>query len=516
MAAKVQGDNKPRLIVRKLKKSDLAALQDLQRRCFPGLDPWTREQLESQLQRFAEGQLCIELDGKLVASSSSIILNGKDFTQWHNYDQVSDRGFIRNHDPHGDALYGIDIAVEPSVRGMRLARRLYDARKELAIRKNLRAFMIAGRIPNYQKHRQKLSPEEYVRRVLRKELKDPVLTAQLANGFAVRGVLRNYLPADAQSCGHAVFMEWLNPHHHPADGDSPVRSVAVAAAQFQMRQTQNFEEFAQQCEFFVDTATEYRIDFLLFPEMLTNQLQALVPAPRPGLTARRLDEFTRAYVELFTRLAMRFNVNIVAGSHLTLEDDNLYNVAYLFRRDGSHDKQYKLHIPHGEQHWWGVAPGQQLNVMNTDRGKIAILIGYDVQFPELARIAASEGADILFVPINTDIRSAYQRVRACAQARCIENHVYSVLAGTVGNLPFVEGADIHYGQSCILTPSDLPFARDGVAEEATPNVETMVVHELDLDVLRRYRRTVSQGTWLDRRPDLYSVHWHRAGKDRSV
>jgi predicted amidohydrolase len=499
-----------------LKKSDVPALQDLQRRCFGGLEPWTRTQIESQLSRFPEGQLCVELDGKLVASSSSLIIDAQDYTQGHSYDQVSDKGFIRNHDPEGDTLYGIDIAVEPSVRGMRLARRLYEARKELAVRHNLRAFMIAGRIPNYKKHSSKLSPEEYVRRVLRKELKDPVLTAQLANGFAVRGVLRNYLPLDVESVGHAVFMEWLNPHHHPADGSSVVRSVAVAAAQFQMRQTKSFDEFAQQCEFFVDTATEYRVDFLLFPEMITNQLQTLVSESRPGLTARRLTEFTPAYLDLFSRLALKYNVNIVAGSHLTVEDGRLFNIAYLFRRDGSHDKQYKLHVPHGEQHWWGVTPGERLTVMETDRGKIAILIGYDVQFPELARIAASSGVDVLFVPINTDIRSAYQRVRACAQARCIENQVYVVMACTVGNLPFVEGADIHYGQSCVLTPSDLPFARDGIAEEATPNVETMVVHELDLDVLRRYRRTASQGTWLDRRPDLYSVTWRDGGTERSV
>jgi predicted amidohydrolase len=311
-------------------------------------------------------------------------------------------------------------------------------------------------------------------------------------------------------------MEWLNPHHHPADADSVVRTVAVAAAQFQMRPTTSFDEFAQQCEFFVDTATEYRVDFLLFPEMITNQLQTLVPESRPGLSARRLSEFTEAYVELFTRLSIKYNVNIVAGSHLTVEDESLFNVAYLFRRDGSHEKQYKLHIPHGEQHWWGVTPGASLKVMQTDRGKTAILIGYDVQFPELARIAAHSGVDVLFVPINTDIRPAYQRVRACAQARCIENHVYVVLACTVGNLPFVQGADIHYGQSCVLTPSDLPFASDGVAEEATANVETMLVHELDLDALRRYRRSVSQGTWLDRRIDLYSVKWREGEKEHSI
>ncbi|MCA9674160.1 MAG: GNAT family N-acetyltransferase [Kofleriaceae bacterium] len=505
-----------RLVVRPLRKSDIKAVQALQRRCFPDIEPWTAAQMESQLAIFPEGQLCIELDGKLVATSSSLIVDEEDFGSWHSLKQVSDGGYIRSHDPEGDTLYGIDIAVDPANRGMRLARRLYEVRKELCMRHNLRAILIAGRIPGYHVHSREMSAEEYVRRVLAKKLKDPVLTAQHANGFAVREVLRDYLPSDRESCGYAVFMEWLNPNHQPADGGAAVRTVRVAAVQYQMRPIHSFEEFAQQCEFFVDTASEYRVDFLLFPEMVTNQLQALVTAARPGLTARRLNEFTPRYVEMFTSLAIKYAVNIIGGSHLTVENGNLYNIAYLFGRDGSVAKQYKLHITPSEAHWWGVSAGDNIEVFDTDRGKIAIMICYDTEFPEVARIAASKGANILFIPFNTDIRSGYQRVRSCAAARCIENGVYAVLAGPVGNLPFVEGADIHYGQACILTPSDLPFARDGVAEEATPNVETMVIHELDLEVLRRSRRTGTVRPMLDRRTDLYAVNWTEDGKKRSI
>lgn len=108
------------------------------------------------------------------------------------------------------------------------------------------------------------------------------------------------------------------------------------------------------------------------------------------------------------------------------------------------------------------------------------------------------------------------RVRSCAAARCIENGVYAVLAGPVGNLPFVDGADIHYGQACLLTPSDIPFSRDGIAEIATPNVETMVMTELNLEVLRKNRRTGAVRPWLDRRPDLYSVNWLENGKELKV
>jgi predicted amidohydrolase/ribosomal protein S18 acetylase RimI-like enzyme len=505
-----------RLIVRPLRRKDIAAVQELQRRCFPHIAPWTREQLESQLNVFPEGQLGVELDGEIVATSSSLIVDEEDFGSWHTLKEVSDDGFIRNHDPAGDTLYGIDIAVVPEQRGNRLARRLYEARKELALRHNLRAILIAGRIPGYSKHADRLAAEEYVRAVVRKDLKDPVLTAQLANGFAIREVLRDYLPSDRESKGYAVFMEWLNPQRQPTDGAASVRSVRVAAVQYQMRPIKTFDEFAQQCEFFVDTASDYRMDFVLFPEMVTNQLQALVQAERPGLTARRLDEFTGAYVDAFTRMAMRYNVNIIGGSHLSVEKGKLYNVAYLFRRDGSVAKQYKLHITPSEAHWWGVVPGNTVEVFDTDRGKIAILICYDVEFPETARIAAAKGANLLFVPFNTDIRSGYLRVRSCAQARCIENSLYAILAGPVGNLPFVQGADIHYGQACILTPSDLAFARDGVAAEATPNVETMVVHELDLEILRRNRRTGTVRPHLDRRTDLYNVRWKERGKARAT
>ncbi len=506
----------PKIVTRRLRYSDLDSLQSLQRRCFPTLQPWTPEQLQAQLQSFPEGQICITYDNVLIAASSALLVNWDDFSGWHSFKQVSGNGTIRNHDPEGDTLYGIDIVVDPKFRGQRLARRLYDARKELCREFNLKAFLIAGRIPGYAKHSDSLTAESYVRAVVRKELRDPVLTAQLANGFAIRSVLKAYLPGDTESVGHAVLMAWLNPQHLPADSPKPPRSVRVASVQYQVRAIKSFEEFAQQCEFFVDTAGDYRMDFVLFPELLTNQLLALVPAERPGLAARRLSEFTQRYIELFTRLAIRYNVNIIAGSHLNVEDGVLYNISYLFRRDGTHDKQYKLHITPAEAQWWGVSPGDRVQVFDTDRGKIAILICYDVEFPEAARIAAAKGAQLLFIPFNTDIRSGYLRVRSCAQARCIENHIYCILAGPVGNLPFVDGADIHYGQACILTPSDLPFARDGIAEEATPNVETMLVHELDLEVLRRTRRAGAVRPWLDRRTDLYKVHWTEDGETSEV
>jgi predicted amidohydrolase len=285
-----------------------------------------------------------------------------------------------------------------------------------------------------------------------------------------------------------------------------------------MRLIHSFEEFATQCEFFVDTASDSKSDFLLFPELVTTQLLTTVQGQRPAQAARHLAEMTPQYLELFTDLAIRYNVNIIGGSQFAVEDGELRNVSYLFRRDGTIGRQYKIHITPAERRWWGVKPGNKLEVFDTDRGKIAILICYDIEFPELARIAADKGAQILFVPFNTDSRHGYLRVRICAQARAIENHVYTAVSGCGGNLPFVDNADVHYAQSGIYTPMDYSFARDGIAAECTPNIETLVIHDVDIELLRRHRQGGTVQNWIDRRADVYRVKYRdgRDGEEREV
>jgi predicted amidohydrolase len=142
-----------------------------------------------------------------------------------------------------------------------------------------------------------------------------------------------------------------------------------------------------------------------------------------------------------------------------------------------------------------VQGGSTVEVFSTDRGRVAICVCYDIEFPEVVRIAAKQGARLIFCPFNTDGRPGYLRVRNCALARCIENHVYVVLAGCTGNLPFVENAHIHYAQSGIYTPSDIEFARDGIAAECQPNVETVVIRDVDLELLRRHRYAGSTQNW---------------------
>jgi predicted amidohydrolase len=307
----------------------------------------------------------------------------------------------------------------------------------------------------------------------------------------------------------ATLMEWNNVDYRPKSKRiyRTALPVRICAVQYMMKKIESFEDFCRQVEYYVDVAADFGSDFAVFPEIFTTQLMSFLEEKRPDRAVRRLATFTDQYMELFTQLAVRYNINIVGGSHFVEENGDVYNVGFLFRRDGTIEKQSKIHVTPNEKKWWGISEGNEILVFNTDSGKIAIQLSYDIEFPELARIAADKGANIIFVPFSAEDRQAYLRVRYCAQARAIENQVYTCIAGTVGNLTHVENMDIQYAQSGIFSPSDFEFARDGIVGECDANIDTVVVGDVDLEQLRRSRNSGSMSQLRDRRHDLYRVEW---------
>lgn len=510
--------NAKRVEVRPLRLEDFDAVCELQLKCFPGMKPWKREQFESQLSHFPEGQICVVIDGRLVASSSSLVVDFDLYDEWQNWSVIADNGFIRNHDPNGNTMYGIEIMVDPDYRGYRLSRRLYDARKQIARDMNLMRIIIGGRIPGYHKHAHELTAREYADKVIGKELIDPVLTAQLSNGFVLQRLIPDYLPNDKESMGYATHLEWTNYDYRSQKRRKwrVVEIVRLAVVQYQMRPIDSFGELVKNLRYFVDVAADQQADFVVFPELIATPLMGLYPGLRPGLVARKLHEHADALEEEFRRMAIKYNVNIVGGSHFRIVDGKLYNRGGLYHRDGRMEFQDKLHITPAERRWWGVTPGREQAVFDTDCGKVAIMLCYDVEFPELGRIAGRKGAQILFVPFNTDDRNGYLRVRNCARARAIENHVYVVLAGATGNLPFIDNADTHYAQSGIFTPADYSFARDGIAEECSPDEETVIISDVDIELLRRHRYTGTTTNWADRRTDIYTLRYRDGGDQKEL
>ncbi len=493
--------------LRRAGEEDAAALMALNRLCFP--DPgeqnvvWNRAQLKNHSRLFPEGQLLVEIGGTIVAGASSLIVHlGTDPYRPHTFAGITDGGFFHNHDPRGDTLYGADVYVHPDYRRLGIAHELYAERRDVCHRLNLRRILLGGRLEGYAAAADSQSPEEYVASVETGDRVDGVLNFQLNEGFVVRGVLRNYV-RDPKSRNAAVLMEWGNPSHRPQKDRQ--QKVRVAAVQYQVRGIKDFEQFAEQIEYFVETAADYKADFVLFPEFTTMQLLSQEKLRNlPALEGiARLVELTSDVIELYQRLAKAYGIYIVGGSHPIQGDDKLLNACPLVAPDGTVNYQPKLHITPSERRSWGIEGGSQLQVFHTPKAKVGILICYDSEFPEAARYLADQGMEVLFVPYCTDDRQGYCRVRYCSQARAIENQIYVVTAGIVGNLPSVAAMDIHYGRAAVYCPADFEFASDGVQAEADSNVEMLLVSDLDINDLYRSRSAGSVRPRLDRRPDLF-------------
>ncbi|MCX7547629.1 bifunctional GNAT family N-acetyltransferase/carbon-nitrogen hydrolase family protein [Xanthomarina sp. F1114] len=469
---------------------------------------WREDQIKTLIDKFPEGQVVIKINNQIAGCALSIIVDYDSIDDIHTYDDITGNYTFNTHDADkGDALYGIDVFIKPEFRGLRLGRRLYDYRKEVCEKLNLRGIAFGGRIPNFHKYSKEMTPKEYIDKVKRKEIHDPVLNFQISNDFHPVRILKGYLEGDNASGEYAVLLEWDNIYYEKPSKKAATKKkvVRLGLIQWQMRLYKDLEELMQQAEYFIDSVSAYRSDFALFPEFFNAPLMAENNHLSESEAIRELAKHTESIVQKFSELAISYNINIITGSMPEVKNDLLYNTGYLCKRDGTVERYEKLHITPDEAKVWGMQGGSELKTFDTDCGKIGVLICYDSEFPELSRLLADEGMDILFVPFLTDTQNGYSRVRHCAQARAIENECYVAIAGSVGNLPKVNNMDIQYAQSMVFTPCDFSFPANGIKAEATPNTEMILIADVDIDLLRELNQHGSVKNLRDRRTDLFEL-----------
>lgn len=496
------------ITVRRLSVKDYRALKSSMDEVYKWDEElWTRQNITDLITVFPEGQICVEVDGKIVGCALTIIVDSKKTNLLKSFNDIIDDGQFRKHNEEGDLLYGIEVFVHPDFRSLRLGRRLYDARKELCEQMNLKGIVAGGRIPNYHSYADKMSPRAYIEKVRRKEIYDPTLTFQLSNDFHVKKILKNYLPEDQESQEYATLLEWSNIYYDPdvRSISTTKQTIRLGLVQWQMRLFKDIDAFFEQVEFFVKTVSEYTADFVVFPEFFNTPLMRPYNELPERKAMERLADLTEIIVEKIQEYAVSYNVNIISGSMPVMERGTLYNSSFLCHRNGKSEAFRKIHITPNEMKYYGMAGGNEVRVFDTDCGKVGILICYDVEFPELGRILAEQGMQILFVPFMTDTQNGYVRVRTCAQARAIENECYVAIAGSVGNLPRVNNMDIQYSQSAVFTPSDFAFPNDAIKAEATPNTEMVLIADVDLYALRDLHQYGTVKNLKDRRTSLYKV-----------
>jgi len=287
------------------------------------------------------------------------------------------------------------------------------------------------------------------------------------------------------------------------------QTIRVASVQFAVRHTPSPEDFFSRVDHFVRVAAEYGADFVCFPEHFT--LQILSGEPQmlsPADAISKLTELTPLLKERLRVLSRKHAINIVGGSHATrIDNGETHNITWVALRDGTLHARHKLHPTPDEKSLWDISGGISAEPVETDCGPVGVMICYDSEFPEMARHLTDAGVKLFFVPYCTDTRHGHLRVRYCCHARTVENQCYVVTAGLVGNVDNVANMDINYAQSAILTPSDHPFARDGIAAESSENTEMMIFADLSLDTLDAARVRGSVRNLHDRRPELYRVEW---------
>ncbi|MDQ6723685.1 MAG: GNAT family N-acetyltransferase [Thermoproteota archaeon] len=202
--------------IKNLTENEISKVVDLQKESFADMSiyslTWSSSSLRNHIRLFPQGQLYAEFEGRLIGSCSSLIVSLKSDYEDHTWSDITEVGSFSNHNPNGDSLYGADISVHPDFRHRGIATMLYNSRRNLAIKLNLRRIIAGGRLFDYCKYANLMSADEYAKKVANGELKDPVLSFQLKNGFKVIKILPNYL-YDKRSLNYASFVEWLNPNY---------------------------------------------------------------------------------------------------------------------------------------------------------------------------------------------------------------------------------------------------------------------------------------------------------------
>jgi GNAT superfamily N-acetyltransferase len=205
-----------RMVLRNICNDDIPKIVAIQRKSYPEVAAgqlYIPFFLEDHISLFREGQFCVELDGEIIASATCLMVSLEpEYAEHTWHDIILEYGNPHSKPTAGDSLYIDDIVTHPDFRRLGIGTLLFNARKQVASKYNLRRIIGGGRIPNYGEYANKISAQAYVEKVKSGQIYDPVLTFQIRNGFKVIKVLSNYL-YDPSSLNYATFIEWINPKH---------------------------------------------------------------------------------------------------------------------------------------------------------------------------------------------------------------------------------------------------------------------------------------------------------------
>ena len=189
---------------------------------------------------------------------------------------------------------------------------------------------------------------------------------------------------------------------------------------------------------------------------------------------------------MMSTLAKELGVYIVGGSIPEKDGDVIYNTCYIF------DKEGKLIGKHRKMHLFDIdveggirfkesdslGYGKDVTVVETEFCKVGVAICYDMRFPELMRLMALEGAEVIIVPAAFNMTTGPAHWDILARMRALDNQVYFVAASPARNM---EASYHAYGHSCIANPW-------GTIISEKDETEGIVYGDVDLQMVSKVRR----------------------------
>lgn len=276
--------------------------------------------------------------------------------------------------------------------------------------------------------------------------------------------------------------------------------MKVAVAQWKLRPVASFGDFREHLRELAQQAGG--ADLLVLPECFSLELLALAGVLPYTEEAQWLASKWHEILAALRAVAEEFELALVGGSHFQpLADGRILNTTPIVSRHGEVRFQSKNKLTAFERDEWAISAAEGL--ADTGLPSTGVMVCYDSEFPEGARVLAERGVGLIAVPAFTETRRGFQRVRWSCLARAVENQIFVVHASLVGSLGR-EPVPNAVGTSGVFAPSVEPFPENAVLAECQWNEEAVVIADLDFELLEQARAGGDVRNWHDRDPSCWA------------
>jgi predicted amidohydrolase len=267
--------------------------------------------------------------------------------------------------------------------------------------------------------------------------------------------------------------------------------MIIASANYPITEHATFENWREHVERWVINAVKKNAELLLFPEYGAMELVSIFSDEIRNDIRRQvieLDSFKERFCSVFSELAKKYHVIIVAPSIPVIENDKNVNRVYVFSHKGQVGYQDKFFMTRFENEEWGIQSGvKNLTLFEASWGTFGVQICYDVEFSLGSQLLSSNGASLILSPSCTETIRGATRVHIGARARAMENQIYTVVSQTIGNALWSPAVDINYGFAAFYSTPDKDMPEEGIISTLPPQKEGWLIQELDFSKIKNVR-----------------------------